>query len=146
MRHPPAERPATPGSNEIASGVHPVTSRISVFNWRDEHSTDVPPPTVRADLLALDGTRIAVWEATVEPRCTAKIEIRALIQDRDLPGDVGAIKLVTEAEQCRWGWRTPPEAIGSDAIRVGLSRSPGERHQVAAAPVSNNSSPTYGSY
>jgi bacterioferritin-associated ferredoxin len=75
-----------------------VTTRVTIFNWRDEHDTDgSATPTVRADLLALDGTRLAVWESAVPPRGTAVLEVRTLFEQAGRAGGAAVVKLVVDA-------------------------------------------------
>ena len=74
-----------------------VDTRVVLFNWAGG-SADGTPVTVRADLLALDGTRRAVWEHSVPPGGSAAVGAGELLPD-ELEGGVGAFKLVLDAPE-----------------------------------------------
>jgi bacterioferritin-associated ferredoxin len=74
-----------------------VDTRVIVFNWSD---SDAPtaPVQFRADLLALDGRRIAVREAVVAPGASVVIDVRELADGDALSQGAGVVKLVVDAE------------------------------------------------
>ena len=76
---------------------HDVSTRMVIFNWADEADAGSRPVKVRADLMAMDGTRLEVWETTIEPRCSAILDGRDIIPDGALAEGVGAVKLVVES-------------------------------------------------
>jgi len=75
---------------------HEVTTRMVLFNWADEADDGSSPVKVRADLLTMDGTRIEVWETTIEPRCSAILDGREIILEGALEEGVGVVKLVVD--------------------------------------------------
>jgi bacterioferritin-associated ferredoxin len=78
---------------------HDVTTRVVIFNWADEADRHSRPVKARADLLAMDGTRLEVWETTIEPRCSAVLDGRKLFRS-SLPDDgVGVVKLVVDSSE-----------------------------------------------
>lgn len=78
---------------------HEIDTRVVIFNWADEADRDSRPVTARADLLALDGTRLDVWETVIEPRRSAVLDSREIIPDGLPDGGVGVMKLVVDAPQ-----------------------------------------------
>jgi bacterioferritin-associated ferredoxin len=74
-----------------------VRTRVTLFNWSDEDAAD--PVSVRADLLALDGERLDVLEATVGHRQSVILDVSARLGDAPLPGGAGVMKLVLDADQ-----------------------------------------------
>lgn len=76
-----------------------VTTRVIMFNWPDGDDTEAGGRVdVRADLLALDGTRHAVREAALAPRSSVVLETTTFV-DGALPGGVGVLKLVVDASE-----------------------------------------------
>jgi bacterioferritin-associated ferredoxin len=74
-----------------------VRTRVVLFHWHE--GGDPPEPIdVRADLLALDGTRIAVWHAAIAAGTSAVLDVAALDGVEGL-GDRGTLKLVLDAER-----------------------------------------------
>ena len=79
-----------------------VRTRAILFNSFDEHDEQVgrrPDVSLRADLLAPDGTRLAAREVRIEPRHSAVLDVREMIEPGALAEGVGVLKLVVEAEQ-----------------------------------------------
>jgi len=76
---------------------HDVSTRVVIFNWADEADAGTVPVKVRADLLAMDGTRLEVWETTIEPRCSAILDGREIIPEDALEEGVGVVKLVVDS-------------------------------------------------
>ena len=75
-----------------------VTTRVTIFNWRDEHDADgTATPSVRADLLALDGTRLAVWESAIPPRGSAVLAVHTLFEQAGRSDGAAVVKLVVDA-------------------------------------------------
>jgi hypothetical protein len=74
-----------------------VTTRVVIFNWASHNGVEGVPVSLRADLLALDGRRLAVWENTVDPGGSTILEIGSL--GEEIPDGVGVVKLVTDAER-----------------------------------------------
>ena len=78
---------------------HDVSTRVVIFNWGDEADNASNPVRARADLLAMDGTRLDVWETTIEPRCSAVLDGRELFPDSLREAGIGVIKLVVDAHE-----------------------------------------------
>ena len=76
---------------------HEIDTRVVIFNWADEADRESRAVTTRADLLAMDGTRLDVWETVIEPRCSAVLDSREIIPDGLLDGGVGVMKLVVDS-------------------------------------------------
>jgi bacterioferritin-associated ferredoxin len=72
-----------------------VDTRVIVFNWE---GPDVPI-AFRADLLALDGTRIQALEQSVAPGGSIVLDFRHDEAGARLPGGAGLVKLVLETEE-----------------------------------------------
>ena len=76
-----------------------VRTRVTIFNWRDERDAgDAVAPSVRADLLALDGTRLAVWNHVVPSRGSVVLDVRTLFERSPRPEEAAVVKLVVDAE------------------------------------------------
>jgi bacterioferritin-associated ferredoxin len=78
---------------------HGVTTRVVIFNWADEADVGSRPVKARADLLAMDGTRLGVWETTIEPRCSAVLDGREIFPEGLLREGVGVFKLVVDSRE-----------------------------------------------
>jgi len=75
-----------------------VDTRVVLFNWPESEGGAGRPVSVRADLLALDGTRIAVWNTSVSLGGSSVLTVGELPEADALPAGVGVVKLVVDAE------------------------------------------------
>jgi hypothetical protein len=78
---------------------HRVTTRVVIFNWADASDHDSRPVKARADLLAMDGARLGVWETTIEPRCSAVLDGREIFPQSLLGEGIGVVKLVVDSRE-----------------------------------------------
>jgi hypothetical protein len=75
-----------------------VRTRVVLFHWHEEGEPPAPID-VRADLLALDGTRLAVWHAAIEAGRSAVLDVATLDGVERLTGGAGTLKLVLDADK-----------------------------------------------
>jgi bacterioferritin-associated ferredoxin len=81
---------------------HEVRTRAILFNSfdeQDERSGRRPEVSLRADLLALDGSRLGATQVSVEPRHSAVLEVGDMAPSGGLPDGIGVLKLVIDATQ-----------------------------------------------
>ena len=103
---------------------HEVDTRVIVFNIDLEGGQGAVD--FRTDLMTLEGERVEVWQHTVGEGCSAVIDLsREAIGDK-LPGGVGLVKLVLEAEEVGslrpyFQWVTPT-SIGTTHEKKGPSK------------------------
>lgn len=86
----------------LLDGFHgDVRTRVVLFHWHEDGMPPPEPVALRADVLALDGSRLAVWETRVPPRCSGILDVRALLDEERtaLPGGIGILKIVLDAER-----------------------------------------------
>jgi len=108
---------------------HDVRTRVILYNSYDDHDQRTGRRrnvTLRADLLGLDGSRLAATEVNVKARHSAVFDI-AEMAPGGIPDGVGAIKLVVEAEQLGsfrpYFHFTSPGGITSTHEKAGTERS-----------------------
>ncbi len=123
-----------------------VRSRAVFFNWPDDdgEGESVAGVPVRVDLLALDGRRLDVWDATVEPRCSGVVEVGALAGAEDLPGGVGVLKAVVDHDRLSslrpyFHFETPTGISSTHEKKAGRKPSTTRRYfwvfQIARSPI-----------
>lgn len=76
-----------------------VETRVVIVHWYDDQNRPAEAISVRGDLLALDGTRLKVWQSSIAPCTSAILDVRELLDGDELPAGVGVLKLVIEAEE-----------------------------------------------
>jgi hypothetical protein len=74
-----------------------VRTRVVLFHWHEQGKPPAPID-VRADLLALDGTRLAVWQAAIAAGRSAVLDVAALDNVDRLEG-AGTLKLVLDSHK-----------------------------------------------
>jgi bacterioferritin-associated ferredoxin len=74
-----------------------VRTRVVLFHWHEDGEPPAPID-VRADLLALDGTRVAVWHSAIAAGTSAVLDVAALVGVEGL-GGAGTLKLVLDADR-----------------------------------------------
>ena len=110
-----------------------VETRVVSFHWRDELDGPSQPVGVRADVLALDGTRLAVWRTAVGPRRSAVLDVRSVLNGGEPPDGVCVVKLVIEAAQVE-SLRPYFHLISRGGITSTHEKKAPKRTERAAAP------------
>lgn len=104
--------PATPAAGSLPRRMYmpvldgfggaEVRTRAVLFNSFDEQDADArrrPEVSLRADLLAPDGTRLAATQVSVKPHHSAVLDVRDMAPAGALADGYGVLKLVIDAEQ-----------------------------------------------
>jgi len=81
---------------------HDVRTRVILFNSFDERDAGGgrrPDVSLRADLLAPDGTRLSATQVNVKPQHSAVLDTREMMPAGGLLAGLGAVKRVADAAQ-----------------------------------------------